>query len=232
MARYNPRQERGQSPMLNQSYRSNGRRRSAAAVEPLEPRQMFNVASFDTYLIGPNPNLTPIASTADSEGNVLLLGSFTGNVDFNPRPTRTFALDGGSDASQPGYFVAKYSAKGGLFWVLPFIADSGLGTTTPDLAGITLDSSDNNFLNQTIGGTIDAEPRRHTELRSPTGGFDAILMKFRSDRQFLGATTTTISGNDADTVDQIKVDNAGNAYIGGLYATADTGDLAAFVAKF
>jgi hypothetical protein len=219
--------------MLKKNHRSKGQNESAlTAFEPLELRQLFSAPAFDTYLIGPNENLTPIASTADSQGNVLILGSFTGSVDFNPKRSRSFVLDGGSDDNQPGYFVAKYTASGKLYWVLPFIADSSLGTTTPDLAGIALDSSDNIFLTGTIDGTIDADPGRKAKLRSPTGGFDAILMKFKSDRTFLGATTTTIGGNDADTVDQIKIDKAGNAYIGGLYVTNDTGDLAGFVAKF
>jgi hypothetical protein len=193
---------------------------------------MFSAPSFDTYLIGPNQNLTPFASVADSQGNVLILGSFTGNVDFNPRASRTFILNGGNDTGAPGAFVAKFSAKGDLYWVLPFVADSNLGTTTPDLEGIALDSSDNIFLTGTIDGTIDADPGRKAKLRSPTNGFDAILLKFKSDRTFLGATTATLGDADADTVNQIKVDSAGNAYIGGTYDSSDTGDALGFVAKF
>lgn len=219
--------------MLNPKLRSRDRRRSVfAPFEPLEGRQMFSAPSFDTYLLGPNPNLTAFASTADSQGNVLILGSFTGNVDFNPRASRTFILNGGNNASAPGAFVAKFSAKGDLYWVLPFVADSNLGTTTPDLEGIALDSSDNIFLTGTIDSTIDADPGRKAKLRSPTSGDDAILLKFQSDRTFLGATTTTLNGDAADTVNQVKVDAAGNAYIGGTYDSSDTGDTLGFVAKF
>src|SRR5260221_13095441 len=82
-------------PMMK-SVQSKGRRRSAvvqAAVESLEPRQLFAV-SFDTYLIGPAPNLEPIASAADQHGNGYVLSSFSGYADFNPAAHKTFTVNG------------------------------------------------------------------------------------------------------------------------------------------
>jgi len=190
---------------------------AAAAVESLEPRQLLSV-SFDTYLIGPG-DVQPLASAADAKGNVYVLGTFTGTVDFNPAANKTFNVNGDDPLREPCPFVAKYSASGGLYWVLPFRGES-VGTgflTVPDLQSIAVDSSGSIFLGGRLRGTIDADPGRKVRIRESESDFDVIVMKFGADTRFMGATNFTLDGQFAEDATQLKVDNAGNAYVAGTY---------------
>ena len=201
---------------------------TVAPFESLEPRQLLSV-SFDTYLIGPAPNLAPIASANDASGNVLVLGTFKGQVDFNPAASKRFIVDGTSQGGATSYFVAKYSAKGGLYWVLPIRADSA-DLTTPGLDSIAADGAGNFYLGGTLDGTTDADPGRHVRLRSPESDSDAIVLHFRHDTKFLGATTVNLGGNTTDVADQLKIDSTGNAYFGGTYTSANSREFG-YVAK-
>ena len=200
-----------------------------APIESLEERRLFAV-SFDTYLIGPSPNLAPIASAADGQGNVLALGTFKGNVDFNPSSHKTFVVDGTSQGGAVSYFVAKYSAKGGLYWVVPIRASSA-DMTTPGLDSIAADSKGNFFLGGTIDGTIDADPGRKVRVRSAMSDSDGILLHFRHDTKLLGATVVPLDENTVEDGTQLKIDALGNAYLGGTYTSADSGDDFGYVAK-
>jgi hypothetical protein len=208
--------------------KGDGRLAVRAAVESLESRQLLSV-SFDTYLIQPQADLTPVSSAADSKGNVYVLGTFSGKVDFNPAAKRRFIVDGASGSGDPSYFVAKYSAKGGLYWVLPFRGTSEL--TTPGFDAIAVDSHDNFYLSGTLDGAVDADPGRHVRLRSPETDSDVIVMKFREDTKLLGATVVTLAGNAADDATQLKIDSAGYVYVGGTYTDASSSDTLGYLAK-
>jgi hypothetical protein len=202
---------------------------TVAPFESLEERRLFAV-SFDTYLIGPSPDLAPIASAADGQGNVLVLGTFKGSVDFNPSSHKRYVIDGTSAGGADSYFVAKYSAKGGLYWVVPIRANNA-GVTTPGLDSIAADSKGNFFLAGTLDGTIDADPGRKVRLRSPESDSDGILLHFRHDTKLVGATVVPLDGNTVNDVTQLKIDAQGNAYVGGTYTSTGGGDDFGYVAK-
>lgn len=84
----------------------------------------------------------PLDVAIDSEGNILVLGSFTGKID----------LGGGELESAGGYdlFLAKFSAEGRHLWSFRY-GDSAVQYS----AAMALDSMDNIILTGTYYGAID-----------------------------------------------------------------------------
>jgi len=197
--------------------------RARCGVESLEERRLFAVA-FDTYLLQPSDNLRPIATAADRDGNAYVMGSFTGVVDFNPRTFRRYNIDGGSDASNPTYFVAKYSPKGDLYYAIPFFPSDG----PVDYQGIATDNSGNFYISGVLTGQVDADPGRRVRTRAPSSGADVIVSKFNPLGAFLGSATQTTGGDDVTSAGQIRVDASGSTYVAGTFSGGTTGYLARF----
>src|SRR5438270_11707942 len=84
------------------------------ALESLEERRLLSASGF---VLGPG-GIHPVATAMDAAGNVIVMGKFMNEIDFNPRRNRTYMLDGGYDYDNQTYFVAKYSPSGGLAWVV------------------------------------------------------------------------------------------------------------------
>jgi hypothetical protein len=174
-------------------------------------------------LLGSNDGITPLSSAADRNGNVVLLGEFSGPVDFNPSSRKAFVLDGGDDS----YFVAKYDYSGKLLWAQSLGEDTSANT---DMTGLTTDRSGNIFVSGALLGTIDADPGRKVRERTPASGADLLVYRFNPNGAFLAAGVQALPG-DLLTGDQIKLDSKGNTFVAGTYDNGG-GTPQAFLSKF
>jgi hypothetical protein len=197
-------------------------RRSFAPVEALEPRQLLTIA-FPVYLLGSEDGISPIASAADPDGNVVILGNLSGVADFNPSSRKTHLIDGGDDS----YFLAKYDPSGKLLFAFSLGEDV---TASTDLQAITSDRAGNFYISGTLFGEIDADPGRKVRTRAPESGADVIVFRFNNDGAFLAAGTEAIPDGDILTADQLKVDANGNAFVAGTYGDDTAPE--AFLSKF
>ena len=173
-----------------------------------------------------------LAVAVDSNGDVLVAGSFAGTVNF----------DGGTVTSTGSVdiFLAKYAgATGAYIWAHTFgdIANSGFGVTGTG-NGVAVDSSNNVFLTGSFQGVVNFGG---TNLSDPSLTTDVFVAKFNA------AGVHQWSKNFPNTALEvgraIAVDSNGNVVItgnyngsinfgGGALPTPPGGQVAAFVAEF
>ncbi len=148
------------------------------------------------------------AIAVDSSGNVIVAGTFTGTVNFDPNSgstTFTSAL-GGNDV-----FIAKYDPNGNLLWAQNVggtagALDEGYALAVDTSGNIALAGS---FQNTAIFGT--------TTLTAG-GTFEAFVAKLNSSGQFLWAKSTTGSGSSVVQANGVTFDGSGNVISTGFFA--------------
>jgi hypothetical protein len=98
----------------------------------------------------------------DGSGNVMLTGSFSGTVDFDPGAGIADLTGAGGD----DIFLAKYDASGNYVWA------KGIGGTATDQGtSLVLDGSGNVLLTGNFNATADFDPSASiTNLTSISGG--------------------------------------------------------------
>jgi hypothetical protein len=205
-------------------------------LEPLEGRQLFSTSSF--ALVPGQFKIDPISVATDTRGNVLVLGTFTGTVDFDPRPNKHYTVHSGDDF-EPTFFIAKYSTSGIPLWVIPHATDAGRDTRGLDLQAIATDVNDNVYLSGTLNGNFDAapSPRRVSRVYSYPNSTDALIWKLSPQGTLLNTLThpaplpfyqeSTRSG--FTRADRLAVDDAGGVYLEAEYSPPEGGAVAALV---
>lgn len=159
--------------------------------------------------------------TADSSGNVLVVGNFTGTMDFGGGP---LVSAGGNDV-----FVVKLNASGSHVWSKRF------GDSDQQIArGVAVDSAGNVFVTGIFSTTIDFG----AGLLTSAGANDVFLAKL--DPSGGPLWSKRFGGASNQDTRSIAVDSAGNVVVaggfggtidfgGGPLTSAGAGDL--FVAK-
>ena len=130
-------------------------------------------------------------TVTDSPGNVYIIGSFQGTVDFDP----SSATQTRSSGPNLDLFVAKYTADGGLVFVnqISVATDDGDITYAEDIAS---DASGNIFISASFRGDITLGAT--TLSSTPDGGRDSrdiLLARYNADGSLafayqLGSTGT------------------------------------------
>jgi hypothetical protein len=208
-------------------------------MEPLEPRLCLAAGALGWGFQLDHHSVSGVA--ADAAGNVYMVGTLEGTVDFAPSPTRAVTL-----AEVPGFdacYVVKYSPKGALLWTrwvgTERMAD-GVG-----LDAVAVDRKTGDLL---LGGSFDGQV--DLGKRAPGAAPTAFALTSTSrDGLFLRMNSATgltkfaakLNGRTGDDfVTDIDSDAAGNVYMSGAFThypwtypeepTIDISD--AFVVKF
>lgn len=150
---------------------------------------------------------TQAASSAaiDSEGNVVLAGSFAGAIDFGGG---SLVSAGGSDI-----FVAKLTEAGAHVWSKRF-GDSSAQTAS----SIAVDSEGNVVVAGSFTGSVDFGGG----ALNSAGSSDAFAVKLGSDGAYLWSKT--YGDESTQTVSGIATDSTGNVVLAGTFAgTVDFG---------
>lgn len=161
----------------------------------------------------------------DATGNVYLVGSFTGTVDFDPADAAgsdsaavlTSFVGRGQIPSQDVYFW-KLNAAGGFAWV-------------GQLGGVQVDSGNaiavqGNYVyvagsfdaNSVLGGhTNDFDPGKgKASLATYSSGGSLFVGKYDLNRNYIWARS--IGGQNGMAATSVAVDSAGNVYTTGTYS--------------
>jgi hypothetical protein len=150
--------------------------------------------------------------TSDGSGNIYSTGYFESTVDFNPDRKLKYNLTsfGSYDA-----FIEKLNGNGEFLW-----AKQIGGTTFDGSTSIALDNSNNPYITGYFWGTADFNPGSGTYNMTPYGGDDAFILKLTTGGEF--AWAKQLGGPSWDGGSEIKLDVAGDIYVGGFFhATAD-----------
>jgi hypothetical protein len=209
-------------------------------LEPLELRQLLSSTSF--ALVPGQFKIAPISVATDTRGNVLVLGTFTGKLDFDPRPNKQYVVHSGDEFS-PTFFIAKYSSAGVPLWVIPHATEAERAVQGLDLQAIATDAQDNVYLSGTLAGSFDANPSRLRvfRIRSRENNVDELVWKLNPQGVLLNVISKpdpagylpnpSVPHNGFYHANKLTVDDAGDVYLEADYAAAD-GSLFASVVRF
>lgn len=111
----------------------------------------------------------------DSNGDLLISGTFQNTVDFDPSSNlEEHTSNGWNDV-----FVAKYDTTGALIWVKTF------GGSEWDYSNaFFVDASDNIYVGGNYGSTMDIDPGIGVTTLVPSGGLSAYLVKLNSNGEY------------------------------------------------
>ena len=147
------------------------------------------------------------AVVLDASGNVLVSGTFTGTVNFDPNA-------GDTSLSAPGrndVFIAKYDSGGGLIW-----ARSAAGTAGTIATGYALavDAAGN----VAAAGSFQGTAAFGSTTLTAGGSFDGFVAKLDPSGQFLWAKATSGSGTSVAQAAGLTFDASGNVVATGFFA--------------
>lgn len=148
-------------------------------------------------------------ATTDSNGNFLVVGSFTGTIDVDPS-TNAFHLS----ASITNAFVAKYTPDQGLIWAFTFVGNSSV--TAEKIRA--LDDGRILVCGQ-FSQTCDFDPGPNEFLLQSFGFQDAFMAVYTSDGTFVYAVSIGGAQGD-DTSFDANVDALGNFYFTGYFISS------------
>jgi hypothetical protein len=143
----------------------------------------------------------------DPAGNVLVTGTFTGSVDFDPDSGVT-AL---TSIGLADVFLAKYDPAGVLVW-----ADRIGGTSADDVSGLARDAAGNLYLAGTFEGASDFDPGPGVQFLTSEGAGDGYVAKFASGGDLVWARR--YGGIAQDALSDVATDPAGNVYASGTFS--------------
>jgi hypothetical protein len=145
----------------------------------------------------------------DSEGNRIVYGSFSEEIDFDPTATEFIIEPLGS----PDLFLASYSPDGSLIWAfnLGRIAlNSGMSAR-----GLRVDSDNNVIISGGFSLTVDFDPSGIDSPLTAVQGLDGFVAKYNSNGQFIWVKQFGSIGSDIITA--LAIDDQDNNVIGVLF---------------
>jgi hypothetical protein len=145
----------------------------------------------------------------DSEGNRIVYGSFSEEIDFDPTTTEFIIEPLGS----PDLFLASYNPDGSLIWAfnLGRIAlNSGMSAR-----GLSVDSDNNVIISGGFSLTVDFDPSGIDSPLTAVQGLDGFVAKYNSNGQFIWVKQFGSIGSDIITA--VAIDDQDNNVIGVLF---------------
>ena len=125
--------------------------------------------------------------SVDSSDNIIVSGEFTGKVDFDPDPKKTFNVTGapfmtGTTVTEAANaYVLKLNSSGVFQWVAPLIAKTNVDLQSQiDGDRVDVDASGNIYLAGDYKRQVDVNPSSSIDLRL-TATNDQFLLKLTSN---------------------------------------------------
>jgi hypothetical protein len=145
-------------------------------------------------------------------GDMLLLGSYSGTADLDPSPAVQIfsSVDGRSDI-----FMIKINSNGATQWIKT-LEGSGqdiVNSAAFDAAGNFLIAG---YYGLFSGSTFDADPDPTNVVSLiHNGGTDALIAKYNPDGNLIWAKS--MNSPNAENYNKINIDAAGNIYLNGTF---------------
>lgn len=153
------------------------------------------------------------AVTTDVNGNVYVIGSFTGTADFDPGANTANLTAVGSGSS---VFFSKYDSNGNYVWA------KRIGHPTENCEGnnIKIDANGNIFITGGFTGLVDFDPTASTSgtfelYAGANSSTNAFVAKYDNNGNPLNAIS--IGSSSYDNGLDLAIDEANNIYITGNF---------------
>ncbi len=143
----------------------------------------------------------------DASGNIYILGSFKGIVDFNPSPSAAHWV------SSVNYtytaYIQKLDINGNFVWVKTIFFENG------GLGHLEIDDSGNLLIMGNFKDSVDIDPDTTVYKLVSKGEYDIFILKLSSAGNFIWAKS--FGGIKDVVVRDMCIDNHGNVYSHGYY---------------
>jgi hypothetical protein len=152
-------------------------------------------------------NAYPGNMAVSAAGKVVVVGQFSGSVDFDPGPKLKNLWSGNVSA-----FVVQLDSAGKFEWVTTFTGGSSAAET------VTFDGSGNVIVAGYYRGVVDFNPAKATTTLPSVGG--GYIAKLNSSGGLVWARA--LESSSSVLIQDLAVDLAGNVYAtGSFYGTVD-----------
>jgi len=142
----------------------------------------------------------------DTDGNALLVGSFSDTVDFNPGVATFELISGGSTDA----FLAILDSSGG------FVIAKSWGSTGADTAnGLEYDGVATIYITGNFEGIVNFDPDAGTVIQSSNGGTDAFMSSFDLSGNWLWSQAWGGTGDDTGV--EVTLSPNGQPYAAGTF---------------
>lgn len=157
--------------------------------------------------IGGNQRDVASAMVVDHSGDIVIIGSFKGTVDFNPG-IDVYNL---SSIGEDDIYIQKLDADGNFLWAKRF------GGNNPDFGlSVAVDINNNILTTGYYQDNVDFDPSSGDHFLNSEGGADIFVQKLNPDGDFIWAKS--IGGVSVlDIGYGIKTDDDGNVYTTGSF---------------
>ena len=184
------------------------RRVRKCGVEALEVRQLLTGDLLWARDFGGTGLDTTDDVTVDSSGNVLMAGTFTGVVDFDPGPSVVNLTSAGTW----DIFVTKLDSSGNLVW-----ARRMGGTDSEGVFKLVVDAAGNVYTTGYFRGRADFNPSPATTTELVSSGLtDGFISKLDAAGNFVWASRFGSTGDDSGK--GLVVDSAGVVFVTGSFS--------------
>lgn len=151
-----------------------------------------------------NTRLNSLAT--DVDGNVYSIGTYEGEVDFDPSPVDSFQTQPGSR----GFYIHKMDSNGNFVWVRT------IGNVSQDQAfQIALDGEANLYIAGKFGGYTDFDPSVNTFYLQGGILHDSFLLKLTSNGKFRWAKMWT--GMWVNEAKCVATDKGDGVFVSGYF---------------
>ncbi|UOK43681.1 MULTISPECIES: T9SS type A sorting domain-containing protein [Flavobacterium] len=143
----------------------------------------------------------------DSNGDLILSGTFFGTVDFDPGPAVvTVSPNGSSDV-----FISKFDSNGNFVWVKNM---GGAGSSHVRIQSLFLDTNNNIYLGGVFDSQADFNPGPGVNVLNAIQGLDGFFARYDSNGNYVWAKSIAGNGGN-DYINSVAVDSGGNVFITG-----------------
>lgn len=153
----------------------------------------------------------------DNVNNIYVTGVFRGSIDFDPSPTTSLVINGGT---QENTFIVKLDNNGNFKWVKTFIGNITSGGNVKSIA-MVLDKDKNIITSGTFNGTVDFDPSSATftlNTIQPINRNVPFISKLDSNGNFMWVNQfvdAIPNHNNGTPLSDIDVDSNNDLYITG-----------------
>lgn len=143
---------------------------------------------------------------ADANGNIVISGIFSENMDADPSDSiMPFISAGFSDA-----FVIQMDSEGNLNWALPLG-----GIDNDEAKSVSVDFEGNYYVSGWFGSTIEIDSQVTSGITA-VGAVDIFVQKLHQDGSL--AWIQTLGGTSVDYANSVTCDGSGSIYITGSFS--------------
>jgi len=143
----------------------------------------------------------------DKNDNIYIIGTFSGNVDFNADPNISYNLFSQKNST----FICKYSSNGNFLWAKNFSPTSYLGECKAE--SIKIDRSGNIYSLGYFSDMVDFDPGNNTFNITALNNDQAFICKLNSSGNFLWAQSIEAATGNV----KFNIDSLDNVIIAGNY---------------